>query len=181
MIRSTRNTSKAALVAAILTSCTVGAGSLRDPDAGAIQLRKIEVDSGSGQVTLRWTSQEGKTYTIEETSNPEFGWQASARNVSGDPRLTTWSVLPQPANYGAQAMLFRVRETDPSLSLKGSPDAGVRGAESAHRDTKGAEANATVRTTIDETRTPKTLSAPAALAPKGRRSLHGFHPLLGLT
>ena len=115
MIRPSRTTHRISLAVAILTSCAVDAGNLTNPDSEVIQMHKIEVDPANGLVTLRWSSQIGSTYAIEETSNPKFGWQESVRNVSGGPLETSFTILPQRSKYGAKMTLFRVRKMEESV------------------------------------------------------------------
>lgn len=114
MIRPSRTTRRISLAIAILTSCAVDAGNLTNPDSEVIQMHKIEVDPANGLVTLRWNSQIGSTYAIEETTNPKFGWQESVRNVSGGPLETSFTILPQRSNYRAKMTLFRVRKMEES-------------------------------------------------------------------
>ena len=70
MMHPTETIGRTIWVAAILASCAVNAGSLTGTlSEGRVQLRNVEFDQ-SGAVTLLWSGQTGKTYVIEETTNP---------------------------------------------------------------------------------------------------------------
>ena len=74
-----------------------------------IDLREISRDDRSGLVTLRWSSQEGHLYLIEESPDPEQVWETNGDPVTGQKEETTWTVEPLPGNALAKALLYRVR------------------------------------------------------------------------
>ena len=75
-----------------------------------IEVREIKFNPPSGQVTLRWNSEVGKLYAIEESTNSGTGWVQSTTDVPGARDETSMTFLPHPTHAAARAMLFRVRE-----------------------------------------------------------------------
>lgn len=99
--------------AVMLATCSVHAESYRGLNPGVVQLRDIRHDAKAGTITLSWTSEPGKRYVIEETTNPQLGWEANLSEVGGISRSPQMTVLPLPGNLGAKTLLFRVREMAP--------------------------------------------------------------------
>lgn len=165
MMRSTRTTRRTLLAIAILSSCAFGAGTVTNPNAEVIEIRKIEVDPLTGLVTLRWSSQAGSTYAIEETANPKFGWQERVNKVSGDPLETTFSLLPQASNYGAKTMLFRVRKMEKSEDGTNDLQAASTDKASSMSTTKSGVQNAAADTKLQVVETASNTLATRAKFP----------------
>ena len=127
----------AILIVAALPLVSIGAGQNASQQnySAEIALRGVEYDPASGLVTLRWQSQAGKPYAIEETSNPELGWRQSVSEISGLSGETTLTVLPQAHAHGAKTMLFRIRElSETEAQAKERGDSEIDGELAGHDD-----------------------------------------------
>lgn len=113
MIQANGTIGRATWAAVIVATCSVHAGSsLELPQAGVVPLRSIQHDAKAGTVTLSWESEPGKRYVIEESANPELGWEENITNISEYSRHPIMTVLPLPGHLGAKTLLFRVREVE---------------------------------------------------------------------
>ena len=125
-------------------AATAGDFALSKAPSESVDLRGIAFDPNSGLVTLRWRSQLGKTYTIEETTNPELGWEQNVRGISGISGETTLTVLPRAASYGAKNMLFRIRElseteTPSEKNADGGSHGKLAGKDALQKATSGID------------------------------------------
>jgi hypothetical protein len=136
MMHPTETIGRTTWVAAILASCAVNAGSLTGTlSEGRVQLRNVEFDQ-SGAVTLLWSGQTGKTYVIEETTNPELGWEENLSKVAGSSYGSATTILPLPGNLGARTLLFRVREiAEEDLSRKSEDSKRATDGDALKKDT----------------------------------------------
>ena len=146
MTQPTGTIGRTTWVAAILASCAVNAGSVTaSPSAGAVQLHNVEFDQ-SGAVTLHWNGQSGRTYVIEETTNPKLGWEKNLSKVVGSSYGSASTILPLPWNLGSKTLLFRVRElelAEEEISMKSVDSKLATDADALKNDSRSNALSAT--------------------------------------